>query len=260
MTLIVQDLHFLAGQEPLLSAINLSITEAKLIAIVGPNGAGKSTLLHCMAGLHSDIDAIKYHGQPLRNINEKTLSQWRAVLPQSNNLDFPFMVKDVISMSFALQTISQDTQKLIAHRCMERASVLNLSQRNYLSLSGGEKKRVHLARVMAQIEATNDSEKLQFLFLDEPAAPLDLKHQFKLFKQLQELTSQLNVAVVVVVHDLDLAAAFADEIWVLNQGHLVASGSASQVINETLLKDHFDIRLSIINHQSIPQLNKLSYQ
>lgn len=249
---------FSVGEKTLIRDINITVNQSQLYAIVGPNGAGKSTLLHCLSGLHPGLP-VQYEGRGIDSLNELDMARFRAVLPQNTALGFPFPVKEVVKMSFALHSISQEEQNSLAALCMEQSAVTHLANRNYLSLSGGEQQRVQLARVYAQMHCMEPDGRLKFLFLDEPTAPLDLKHQFQLFEHLKQLPKAMNAAVLIVIHDLDMAAAYCDELWLMNQGRIVAQGSPEQVLSRQQLAQHFDVNLSVHMTNHIPQLDKLSY-
>lgn len=258
MSLSSTNLNFTIGDKTLLKDINITVDEPKLYAIVGPNGAGKSTLLHCLSGLHPEVP-VQYFDRNINKLSELEMARFRAVLPQNNELGFPFTAKEVVMMSFALHSISDEKQQSLAELCMEQAAVTHLAQRNYLSLSGGEKQRVQLARVYAQLHCMEPDGRLKFLFLDEPTAPLDLKHQFQLFKHLKKIPKAMNVAILVVIHDLDLAAAYSDEMWLMSDGKIVRQDRPEQVINTTQIKQYFDVNLAVNLVNNIPQLDKLSH-
>lgn len=257
MSLLANDLHFSVSGTPLIEGISVHVDSPKLCAIIGPNGAGKSTLLHCLAGLHSHMP-VRYFNQHIKDMSDFELAAHRAVLPQSNVLGFPFAVETVVKMSFSLFSLSHEMQNQLAQSSMAAMDVAHLADRDYMTLSGGEQQRVHLARVLAQLACMDAREKMKFLFLDEPTAPLDLKHQFQLFEHLKSLPTQHNTAVFVVVHDLDLAAAYCDEMWLLSEGRLVKTGTPQEVMQASLIQQHFGVNLAINSRNNIPQLDKLS--
>lgn len=211
MSLSVNHLNYTVGSKQLLNDISVVINEPKIIGIIGPNGAGKSTLVKCLSGLLETVNAIELNGQKIESFSPAELARIRAALPQESHLTFPFPVKDVVGMSFALSATSKQHQDKLIHQCLKKVAAIELADRKFLSLSGGEKQRVHLARIFAQLMQHQTSDEMRFLMLDEPTAPLDMKHQFSLFKELIEFKS-LNLSSIVVIHDINLAASYCDEI------------------------------------------------
>lgn len=266
MSLQVHHLNHAVAGKLLLHDISAQVNQAKVIGIIGPNGAGKSTLLKCLSALIPSRGRITLNDQPLEAYTPLALAQVRAALPQESHLNFPFAAADVVGMSFALSAISVVEQEQLVDSCLSMVAAQHLAQRNFLSLSGGEKQRVHIARVLAQVLQHDASEVMRFLLLDEPTAPLDLKHQFRLFQQLHQLVTQ-NITSIVVIHDINLAASHCDEIWVVNRGRLVAQGMPSQVISRELMNTVFEVDIDVslsgqhqrpIIHHSLNHLNGLT--
>ncbi len=240
----------------LLSAVSLSVTKPKIVGVIGPNGAGKSTLLKCMSGLITTRDHIRVNGRPLESYGQLELAKIRAALPQESSLNFPFKAQDIVAMSFALSALSQTRQQQLVQQCLTMMSASELAGRNFQSLSGGEKQRIHLARVIAQLLQHDASEQLRFLLLDEPTAPLDMKHQLGLFRHLRQLLTA-NIVTIAVIHDINLAAACCDEIWVMQAGRLIKQGAPSEVISQTLMQDVFDVHVDVnyLHQQSLPVIS-----
>ena len=253
MSLIVNNLSHAVPGKMLLKNISVAVNQAKVIGIIGPNGAGKSTLLKCLTALLPSQGCIELNGQTLERYTPLELAKIRAALPQESHLNFPFPSADVVGMSFALSAVSLAQQTQLIESCLSRVAAQHLAQRNFLSLSGGEKQRIHLARVLAQLLQHDPSQAMRFLLLDEPTAPLDLKHQFQLFAQLQQLVTH-NITSIVVIHDINLAASYCDEIWVINNGRLVCQDVPQRVISQQLMKTVFevDIDVSLSGQQQRP--------
>ena len=249
MSLTVKNLNYSVHKKQLLKDINSAIDSAKLVGIIGPNGAGKSTLLNCISGLISTQANIELNNKPLESYSDSSLAKVRAALPQSSGLTFPFKAKDIVAMSFALSAISTDQQKQYINQSLDVLSATGLADRNYLNLSGGEKQRVQLARVFAQLLPQKDSDQMRFLLLDEPTAPLDLKFQFKLFAHLKKLIAK-NITTIAVVHDINLAATYCDEIWVMQAGEMINQDRPRQVISSAMMKEVFDVDVDIQYHQN----------
>ncbi len=255
MSLSVENLNLSINQnkqsKQLLKNINTAIHQPKLVGIIGPNGAGKSTLLNCLSGLLPTNGRIKFNHQPLESFSEGELAKYRAALPQSTHLSFPFKACDIVGMSFALTSISKPQQQALICKCLAMMSATDLAERNYLTLSGGEKQRIQLARVFAQLLQSKPAQKMRLLLLDEPTAPLDLKYQFLLFKHLKNFVQQ-NISTITVIHDINLAATYCDEIWVMQDGELVRQDCPHQVISSAMMKSVFDVDVEItFNHKQL---------
>ncbi|MGJ8662849.1 MAG: heme ABC transporter ATP-binding protein [Marinicella sp.] len=256
MSLSVNHLNYKVGSKQLLSDVSITVKEPKVIGIIGPNGAGKSTLIKCLSGLLLTEDTIEINHQKIESYSSAELAKVRAALPQESHLTFPFPAKDVVGMSFALSTISKQHQNEIIHQCLEKVAAEELSDRNFLSLSGGEKQRIHLARIIAQLMQHQISENMRFLMLDEPTAPLDMKHQFHLFKELAHFKSK-NLCSIVVIHDINLAASYCDELWVIDAGKLVSQATPHEVISQDLMKQVFKVDVVVSHHgqSAVPFIN-----
>lgn len=245
MSLDVTNLAINKSGRSLLSNISFSVEAGELIGIIGENGAGKSTLLNAMSGLEPSNQAIEINNIKLEDFTLKQLSENRAVLPQNNELTFPFLAKEVVRLGLSLTSLSIKQQELIVQKCLHEVDAIHLSDKNYLLLSGGEKQRVQLARVLAQLYASHVPER--FLLLDEPTSALDLKHKFRIFKQLKNLTQE-GVGGVVIIHDLNLASIFCDKLLLLSDGKLVAFDEPNRVLKQKLIKQYFDASVLIMPH------------
>ncbi len=214
------------GGARILDDVTLDIAYGRVLALVGPNGAGKSTLLGILTGdVAPSAGEVLLDGRPLRNWSTRELARTRAVLLQANHVAFSFSAGDVIEMGRApwIGTERADADEQLIADATARADVAHLTGRDYPSLSGGEKARVSLARVLAQ--------DTRIVMLDEPTAALDLRHQEEVLRIARDLAAR-GRAVVVVLHDLSLAAAYADDVAMVDAGCLVALGAPADVLTE----------------------------
>lgn len=220
---------FSVGQAKLVDDVTLEVRHGELVALVGPNGAGKSTLLSLLTGEREPSEgATELEGLPLAHWPHRELARRRAVLTQDNHVAFTFRVSDVVEMGRApwrgTESDAEDEQAIAD--AMVRSDVTHLADRVFSSLSGGERARASLARVLAQ--------RASIVLLDEPTAALDLRHQEDVLGLAREL-ARGGAAVVVVVHDLSLAAAYADRVAVMDRGRLVAVGAPREVLTAELV-------------------------
>ena len=224
----IQNLQFQVKNTVLLDDLSFQVTTGEVLAIIGPNGAGKSTLLKCLSGdLTTFSGTIELLGQNLKALRPIEQANIRAVLPQTVQMDFSYPVKDMVELPlFAQQGLKKASE--LRQQALTMMDMLGFEERDYLTLSGGEQQRVQLARVFAQLLAMNSKER--YLLLDECTASLDLAHQHCVFQQTQQLAKEQAVGVVVIVHDLNLAAQYADRILLLNHGKLMALDTPEKVL------------------------------
>jgi iron complex transport system ATP-binding protein len=237
------------GPKRLIDDVSLSIVPGQLTAIIGPNGAGKSTLLRVISGeLAPSEGRVLLNGADIRDVPVAHLATRRSVVAQSSIVSFPFTVLEVVMLGATVPAFGvRDTTAAVAAREALRAVGLGDFETRMLNeLSGGERQRVHIARALCQLAAAPRLEsETTALLLDEPTASLDMKHQgdvLTLIKQ-QSLNGR---AVMLVIHDLNLAAAFADEIVLLAKGRIAGRGKPDDVLNEDLLSHTFGCRLRIV--------------
>lgn len=230
------------GASTLVDDLSLSIRPGEVVAIVGPNGAGKTTTLRLLAGESAPSDGrVLLDDQPLDAHEPGDLARRRAVLPQQSALAFGFSALDVVLLGRTPHRTTRAADLDAAARAMELAGVLDLAAQRYPTLSGGEKQRVHLARTLAQLDGAEGD---RYLLLDEPTSALDLAHQHAVLRVAQRLASS-GVGVLTVLHDLNLAAQYADRIAVLADGQLVALGSAESVLTPTIVQCAFGISVVV---------------
>ncbi|MGJ5897386.1 heme ABC transporter ATP-binding protein [Streptomyces niveiscabiei] len=235
-----RDLHLCLGPHPILHGITLPIRAGELLALVGPNGAGKSTLL---AALAADLPAtrgdVRIYGRPAQEWTAPELALRRAVLPQAATVSFPFPVEEVVRMGRAPHDTSPTQDEAIVEAAMAATEVTPFAGRPFGALSGGERARVALARVLAQ--------QAPLLLLDEPTAALDLKHQELVLRICRDRAAQGD-AVVAVLHDLGLAAAYAHRVAVLHRGRIAAEGPPTEIFTDALLSKVYDHPIEVLPH------------
>ena len=260
------------GERQILSDIDLALPAGQVIGVLGANGAGKSTLLAALAGeLSPSTGRITLNGRPLSAWSAAELARCRAVLPQSPSLQFDLPVATVIGMGAypharhtrtgaprtddsrdtARAAIAEDQR--ILQRVLALADVQDLYERRYCHLSGGEQQRVHLARVLYQLLlARQGHDEYRVLMLDEPTASLDPRHQLHLLSAVHTLAHEENVAALLIVHDLNLAAGCCDRLLLLGQGRVAACGTPAQVLTPDTLRQVYGVEATVLPHPNQP--------
>ncbi|WP_019925973.1 heme ABC transporter ATP-binding protein [Nocardia sp. BMG111209] len=242
ITLRARGVTITRGGRPVLEDVDLEVVSGQILALVGPNGAGKSTLLAALAGeLDPICGSVELDGRPLTDWTHTDMARRRAVLPQSHSVGFPFTAREVVTMGRApwARTARRDGDEAAIAAAMAATDVGHLADRPFPALSGGERARVALARVLAQDTHT--------MMLDEPTAALDLGHQEQVL-HLARRRAHAGAAVVVVLHDLGVAAAYADRVAVLADGRLVAAGPPRDVLTTGLLTDVYRHPVEVFDH------------
>tara|TARA_Y100000588_G_C14131548_1_gene871835 strand:+ start:260 stop:1009 length:750 start_codon:yes stop_codon:yes gene_type:complete len=230
----------------------LEILDGDKVAIIGPNGSGKSTLVRLLSTELEPTDGkIIFKNIDNNDWSPVDLAKHRSVLSQSNTLSFPFTVIDIIRMGRYPNNISSANtiDDNICKNLLEIFDLSDYSDRNYITLSGGEKQRVQLARVFAQIWS-DTSYHGKLLILDEPTSFLDIKHQSMLFDFLEEMNSK-GLTIIMVLHDLNHVATEANKVIMMKSAQLVGYGLVEEVFNSTNLKEAFDIDLDLIKIKDI---------
>jgi len=230
------------GGKAVLEEVDLEARAGEVVALVGPNGAGKSTLLHVLSGdLVPSAGAVHLDGRALAAWSPAELALRRGVLTQHNAVTFPFSVDQVVRMGRApwLGTPAEDADEERVGSALREADVAHLAERSVPTLSGGERARAALARVLAQ--------DAQLLLLDEPTAALDVHHQ-ETTLQIVRARAATGSGAVVVLHDLGQAAAHADRVVVLDQGRVVADGPPAEVLDADLLSRVYRHPIEVLRH------------
>ncbi|MGC9385946.1 MAG: heme ABC transporter ATP-binding protein [Hydrogenovibrio sp.] len=245
--LVTENLNIALQGKPILKHIDLTIEPGSMVSILGPNGAGKSTLMKSLSGdLPDALNQVRLEGRRLDEYRVTELANLRAVMPQSVQLDFPFLVSEVIEMSL-LTSVSHADRSAYVDRALAMFDVAHLKDRNYLTLSGGEQQRVQLARVMAQIVDKVDQQN-RYLFLDECTSSLDLAHQHQVFEVVESVVKKHRIAAMMVLHDLNLASQYSDRLVLMNQGEIVSQGTVSEVLQAERITDVYGYPVQIIPH------------
>lgn len=234
----------------LIDDLTLGLSAGELLVVVGSNGAGKSTLIKLLSGEYQPgAGSIRLNDKPLHNIPLRQQAQLRAVLPQSSALSFPFKVHEVVKMGRSPHAgAGMEVDQHIINESLKMADAAHLDKRVFTSLSGGEKQRVHLARVLAQIWSQQTDSDSRYLLLDEPTSALDLAHQHKTLMTAKKLAQSSGIGVLAVLHDLNLAAYYANRIAILQNGKLLCQGKPETVLTSDNIYQAFGMPVKVIDH------------
>lgn len=241
----VEDLQVVRGRKTVLDGVSLKVQPGEVLGVLGPNGAGKSTLLGALCGeLATQRGRVLLHDRALADWPGQERAQLLAVLPQVSSLGFAFRVEEVVGMGRLPHRTGKDRDHEIVHAALEAADALHLADRSYLALSGGERQRVHLARVLAQLWPGEEG---RTLLLDEPTSALDPLHQHTTLQAVRGFADR-GAAVLVILHDLNLAARYCDRILLLEQGRPYVFDTPQQVLQPEALKAVFGLEVLVHTH------------
>jgi len=241
MDLHLDDLTVTVDGRDLVDRLNLTVTSGEVVGLVGPNGSGKSTALRCVyRALRPSGGVVRVGGSDLWRLPLRTGAQRLAALTQEGGADFDFTVAEIVALGRSPHKSGNqpltEAERAQCVRAMEQLDILHLAHRGILELSGGERQRTLIARAIVQ--------QPKVMVLDEPTNHLDVRHQLRLLDHLR----RSGLTVLVVLHDLNLAAATCDRIGVLADGRLVAAGRPADVLTTRLIRDVFGVEASIVEH------------
>jgi len=240
----IQNLSVSYGPRQILHDISLNVQSGEVLALIGPNGAGKSTLIRAASGVIPYTGYVRTNGDDFASLSPIQRAKYIATVPQAISLPPAFTVWETVLfgrtpyLGFLGQPSKND--EVIAHQALERINALPLVDRRVGELSGGEQQRVLLARALCQATPV--------LLLDEPTAHLDLQYQVSLLELVRDLAHRDNLAVLVALHDLNLAAHYADRIALMVAGNIKAIGSAKEVLQPELIQEAYCLPVQVVQH------------
>ena len=250
----VEDLGFAYPGRAVLDGVSFSVERGERFGILGQNGSGKSTLVRLLSRvLAPERGHVRLDGRELHELATRDLARRIAVVPQETALDFPFSVLEVVLMGRAPHLggfgFEGDRDVQAAERAMAEAGIAHLAARSFHELSGGEKQRVVIARALAQ-----DPE---LLLLDEPTTFLDIKHEVAIFDLLTDLSAERRITVVIVLHDLNLAALYCERLVFLKAGRTLACGPTAEVLTYANVREAYDTEVYVDVNDMTGRLNVL---
>ena len=247
--LTINELSFRRGQRCLLDVQSLAIAEKKHTALIGPNGAGKSTLLKLICREQEGYTgSICFHQQDIKSWSRITLAKHLAVLPQASSLVFPFTAFEVVALGATPLNIKRAEINTLVKRVMKLLDCEDLAQQGFMQLSGGQKQRVQLARVLVQL---SQAELAPLLLLDEPTSAQDLKQQHLILTQVNQLVRSQGYGVISVLHDLNHALHYADNLCVMQLGRLINLGEDKSAMDDGFVEGVWGYRPRLIRDERV---------
>lgn len=263
-TLQAQSLQVKRANKTVLKDVSCSLRAGELLGILGANGAGKSSLLSALAGeLGSQVsESVLLNGHVLSQLPLLAQARQRAVLPQESSLGFDLLGEQVLAMgAYAYPHASAEKVSLLITRAAKLADVQHLLERHYLQLSGGERQRLHFARVLMQILIEREhNPDTRYLLLDEPTSSLDPQHQMRLLRTVSELAHTEHLGVLVVLHDVNLAARWCSQLLLLHEQTVLAMGSPHSVLTSANLERLYGLPAMVFPHPLDPSRPMIVFQ
>lgn len=248
MRLQVENLSFSYDEKEIIEDIHLHVAQGEFVGIIGPNGSGKSTVLkNLYRTLEPNHGTVILDHEDLYKMSAKEAAKVIGVVGQENSIPFDFKVEEIVAMGRSPHKKLFDgdtmTDQEIITNALKQTGIEHMAKRDYLQLSGGEKQRVIIARVLAQ--------QTDFLLLDEPTNHLDIRYQLQMF----DLIEGLGVTVLSAIHDLNMAALYCDRIYALKEGRLFKAGTPEEILTPAVIQDVYGVKADVNIH---PMTNKLS--
>lgn len=257
----VREIDIEISGAPLLRKVSLEVRPGEVLAVLGPNGAGKSTLLKAVAGeLRIAAGEVRLESRPLKDWSWTDLARRRSVLSQQVRIPFGLTVHETVALGrFPYRNEESPRQSgRIAARLIRQEGLLPFLHRMTVTLSGGEQQRVHFTRALAQLHAPAVTAP-RYLLLDEPTASLDIAQQHRLLSRTRQLAHADGWGVLTILHDINLAAQYADRILLLHRGRAVAWGSPAEVLTPARIKRTFGLEATVDHHPQLRTLQVRTY-
>ena len=249
MQINIKGLQFSYTSVPILDDINLNLDGKKLVSILGPNGVGKSTLIHCINKILTPKGGVVLmDGKDVKEITVKEMSKIVGYVPYSANDSFPLSVVDTVLMGRHPHSKwgSLDNDLRIVYETLEQLGITHLAMRSFNELSAGQHQKVMLARGLVQ--------EPEVLLLDEPTSNLDVRHQIDVTKLLKKMVSEKGILTIMISHDINIAAKYSDEIIMMHDGKIFATGTPEEVITEDNLRIVYGVECVVVEDQGSPHV------
>ena len=249
MQISINGLVFSYSSIPVLKDITLNLSGSKFVSIMGPNGVGKSTLIHCINKiLVPTSGTVLIDNKSVKDISLKEMSKIVGYVPYSANDTFPLTVVDTVLMGrhpySKWNTLDSDLD--LVYDTLEKLGISHLAMRSFNELSAGQHQKVMLARGLVQ--------EPKVLLLDEPTSNLDIRHQLDVTKMLREIAHEKSILVIMISHDINIAAKYSDEVIMMKGGTIYAVGTPQEVITESNLRDVYGVESCVIEDMGMPHV------
>jgi len=237
--------HHIHSERPVIEGLCLEADRGEMTTILGPNGSGKTTLFRCIAGLWRQRKGeILFEGRDISNLSHGERARMLALVPQEHEPPFPYSVLDAVLMGRAPHVGMFSTPSkedfLKAEEALETVGIAHLGERPYTRISGGERQLVLIARALSQESPV--------LLLDEPTAHLDFRNQVVVLKKVRKIAGEKRLAVLMTLHDPNLAMLFSDRVVMIRDGHVVSTGAPQTVISGDNLKKVYGIDVAVVSY------------
>lgn len=255
MRIKLENIKFSYGKKPILKDVSLQLNSKELLALVGPNGTGKSTLIKCINGLlEPQKGSIILDNRNIREMTRKEVAQYIGYVPQSYGNIFEITVFDMVLLGRKPHSKwrSSREDKIFTLKSLQLLGIENLAMRNFNEISGGQQQKVIIARALAQ--------EAEVLLFDEPTSNLDIKHQLQVMELVSNLVGCMDISLIVSVHDLNLAARYADRIVMLKEGRIVTAGKPAAVLTVDNIKLVYDVNVEVKKENGRPYIIPLGQQ
>lgn len=243
----IRHLSFAYGKRPILQDISLTFPKKKITTLLGANGSGKSTLFNCCTrNLRPDLGIIELDGQNIFHLPQRQFARMVAIVHQQNRISGDITVRELVALGrtpyIKMLRSADETDEAATERALAQTNLLDVADRPVVAMSGGQRQRVWIAMALAQ--------ESEMIFLDEPTTYLDIRYQIDLLQLVQELNRKHGRTIVMVLHDINQALAYSDEVIGLKDGHILFQGSPQDVITSESMSHLYGTDLQVVPFQN----------